>query len=69
VTLLRGDMTAVVASGCPVSGIAARSTTPGQGVPADRNEIIVDLSTDGDAVLIDLTPHELARIDITLGGQ
>ncbi len=30
-------------------------------------ETIVDLSIDGDAVAIDLTPHELARIEITLG--
>jgi alpha-mannosidase len=29
-------------------------------------ETIVDLSIDGDAVLIDLTPHELARVDVTL---
>ncbi len=32
-----------------------------------QNELIVDLPIDGDAVLIDLTPHELARIDVTLG--
>jgi alpha-mannosidase len=32
-----------------------------------NGEIIMDLSTDGDAVLVDLTPHELARIDVTLG--
>jgi len=31
-----------------------------------NDEIIVDLPTDGDAVMIDLTPHELARIDVTL---
>jgi alpha-mannosidase len=30
-------------------------------------ETIVDLSIDGDAVLVDLTPHELARIEVTLG--
>ena len=28
---------------------------------------IVDLPTDGDAVLVDLTPHEMARIEVTLG--
>jgi alpha-mannosidase len=32
-----------------------------------HNETIMDLSTDGDAVLIDLTPHEMARVDVTLG--
>ncbi len=32
-----------------------------------HNEPIVDLPIDGDAVLIDLTPHEIARLDITLG--
>jgi alpha-mannosidase len=32
-----------------------------------NQEPIVDLPTDGDAVLIDLTPHEIARIDVTLG--
>ena len=30
-------------------------------------ETIVDLSIDDDAVSIDLTPHELARIEVTLG--
>ena len=30
-------------------------------------ETIVELSIDGDAVSIDLTPHELARIEVTLG--
>jgi alpha-mannosidase len=30
-------------------------------------ETIIDLSTEGDAVLIDLTPHELARVEVTLG--
>ena len=29
-------------------------------------ETIVDLSVDGDAVQVDLTPHELARIEVTL---
>ena len=32
-----------------------------------NDETIVDLPTDGDSVLVDLTPHELARLDITLG--
>ena len=32
-----------------------------------QNEPIVDLTVDGDAVLIDLTPHEIARVDVTLG--
>ncbi len=30
-------------------------------------ELILDLTIDGDAVSLDLTPHELARIDVTLG--
>jgi alpha-mannosidase len=30
-------------------------------------DLLVDLAVDGDTVLIDLTPHELARIDVTLG--
>lgn len=30
-------------------------------------ETVVDLSIDGDAISIDLTPHELARIEVTLG--
>jgi alpha-mannosidase len=30
-------------------------------------ETIVDLSISGDAVSIDLTPHELARVEVTLG--
>jgi len=30
-------------------------------------ELIIDLSLDGDAVLIDLTPNELARVEVTLG--
>jgi alpha-mannosidase len=29
-------------------------------------ETIVDLSVDGDAVQVDLTPHELARVEVTL---
>jgi alpha-mannosidase len=32
-----------------------------------HDETIVDLSIDGDSVLVDLTPHEFARVDITLG--
>jgi alpha-mannosidase len=32
-----------------------------------NGEVIMDLPIDGDAVLVDLTPHELARIDVTLG--
>jgi alpha-mannosidase len=32
-----------------------------------NGETVVDLALDGDAVLIDLTPNELARVDITLG--
>jgi alpha-mannosidase len=32
-----------------------------------NDEPIVDLSVDGDAVHVDLTPHEIARVDITLG--
>jgi alpha-mannosidase len=30
-------------------------------------ETIIDLSVDGDAVHVDLTPHELARVEVTLG--
>ena len=29
-------------------------------------ETIVDLSVEGDAVQVDLTPHELARVEVTL---
>ena len=29
---------------------------------------IVDLSLDGDAALVDLTPHEIARVELSLGG-
>jgi alpha-mannosidase len=32
-----------------------------------QGETVVDLAIDGDAVNIDLTPHELARIEVTLG--
>ena len=32
-----------------------------------QDELIVDLPIDDDAVLIDLTPHELARVEVTLG--
>jgi alpha-mannosidase len=30
-------------------------------------ETIIDLSVEGDAVQVDLTPHELARVEVTLG--
>jgi alpha-mannosidase len=30
-------------------------------------ESIIDLSVEGDAVLLDLTPHELARVEVALG--
>jgi alpha-mannosidase len=32
-----------------------------------QGEIVIDLSVDGDAVLIDLTPNEMARVEVTLG--
>ncbi len=32
-----------------------------------RDQRIVDLTTDGDAVVLDLTPHELARVTVRLG--
>jgi alpha-mannosidase len=32
-----------------------------------NGDLIVDLTVDGDTVLIDLTPHELARVEVTLG--
>ena len=32
-----------------------------------QGELIIELSLDGDAVLIDLTPNELARVEVTLG--
>ncbi|MFO0950870.1 MAG: glycosyl hydrolase family 38 [Isosphaeraceae bacterium] len=32
-----------------------------------HSEVIVDLPTDDDAVLVDLTPHELARVEVILG--
>jgi alpha-mannosidase len=32
-----------------------------------HGEHLVDLTIDGDAVLIDLTPHEIARVELTLG--
>jgi alpha-mannosidase len=31
-----------------------------------HGETVIDLTIDGDAVLVDLTPHELARIDVTM---
>jgi alpha-mannosidase len=30
-------------------------------------DLLLDLTVDGDSVLVDLTPHELARLDVTLG--
>jgi alpha-mannosidase len=32
-----------------------------------QGDTVIDLAIDGDAVLVDLTPHELARIDVTMG--
>ncbi len=32
-----------------------------------QGDVIVDLPIDGDAVLVDFTPHELARVEVTLG--
>jgi alpha-mannosidase len=32
-----------------------------------QGDLIVDLPVEGDAVLVDLAPHELARVEITLG--
>jgi alpha-mannosidase len=32
-----------------------------------QGELVIDLSLDGDAMLIDLTPNELARVEVTLG--
>jgi alpha-mannosidase len=32
-----------------------------------NDDMIMDLVTDNDGVLIDLTPHEIAKIDVTLG--
>ena len=43
------------------------ATPPGPARLDFLGETIIDLSIDGDAVLIDLTPHELARIEVTLG--
>ena len=31
-----------------------------------QDDLIVDLTVDGDAVLVDLTPHELVKVDVTL---
>ena len=33
-----------------------------------HGEHIVDLAVDGDAALVDLTPHEIARVELTIGG-
>ena len=32
-----------------------------------QGELVVDLSIEGDAVLVDLSPHELARLEVPLG--
>ena len=32
-----------------------------------QDNLIIDLSVSGDAVLLDLTPHEIARLDVTFG--
>ena len=32
-----------------------------------QGEVVVDLPIDGDAVLVDFTPYELARVEVTLG--
>jgi alpha-mannosidase len=32
-----------------------------------QNDVVVDLPIDGDAVHVDFTPHELARVEVTLG--
>ena len=48
-----------VACGCS-------ATPPGPARLDFLGETIVDLSIDGDAVLIDLTPHELARVEVTM---
>jgi alpha-mannosidase len=32
-----------------------------------QGELVIDLSVDGDGVLVDLTPNELARLEVTLG--
>jgi alpha-mannosidase len=32
-----------------------------------QGEAVIDLATEGDGVLVDLTPSELARIEVTLG--
>lgn len=32
-----------------------------------HHELVVDLQTDGDAILIDLTPYEMARVEVMLG--
>ncbi len=34
-----------------------------------HGEHIVDVPTDGDAALVDLTPHEIARVELTLGEE
>ena len=32
-----------------------------------QGEAVIDLSVEGDAVPVDLTPNELARVEVTLG--
>jgi alpha-mannosidase len=55
------------------SGLAARTKlrlfrNPTRARQVDfLGETIIELSLDGDAVRIDLTPHELARIEVTVG--
>jgi alpha-mannosidase len=34
-----------------------------------QGEHVVDLAIDGDAASVDLTPHEIARVELTLGGE
>ena len=34
-----------------------------------HGEHVVDLTVDGDAAMIDLTPHEIARVELTLWGE
>jgi alpha-mannosidase len=55
------------------SGLAARTKlrlfrNPTRARQVDfLGETIIELSLDGDAARIDLTPHELARIEVTVG--
>ena len=34
-----------------------------------HGEHVVDLAVDGDATLVDLTPHEIARVELAFGDQ